>query len=913
MLKSLTSKIFGNYSDREIRRIQPMLSAIEALEAEYRGLSDDELKSKTVWFKERLAAGETLDDILPEAFATVREASARVLNMRHFKVQLIGGIILHQGRIAEMKTGEGKTLVATLPVYLNALSGKGVYVVTVNDYLARRDSEWMGKLYRFLGLSVGLVTKEVPAELRKAAYDADITYGTNNEFGFDYLRDNMTFVKEGQVQRGYNFAIIDEVDSILIDEARTPLIISGAGDESSDLYERADAFVRRLKVTRIKEADRKADMDASTDADYIVDEKARTATLTLNGIGKAEACFGVENWSDMENMTLSHHVNQAIKAHGTMVRDRDYVIQDGQVIIVDGFTGRLMPGRRYSDGLHQAIEAKEGVKVENESRTLATITLQNFFRMFSKLSGMTGTAQTEEREFREIYRLDVVTIPTNMPMARRDLPDCLCPNLKEKHIAILKDVQERHDKGQPILVGTTSVESSEIYSTLFKKAGIPHNVLNAKNHAKEAEIIAQAGRKGAVTIATNMAGRGTDIILGGNADFMARKDLKKEGYDDAVIEAATGYADIDDETVLAARELYRARLAEHKTVVSAEAKEVLEAGGLCVIGTERNDNRRIDNQLCGRAGRQGDVGVTRFYISLEDDLFRLFGGQQFQRFLAFFSSSEKLTGTIDDNKAFTAVVENSQRRVEERNFNIRKNVLQYDDVINEQRKIIYTQRQQVLDGLDMHESVLGMLKSVIADTVAHYAAASPYAEEWDWEGLRGYFGNFFLAPGELCFTKAELEDLTSEMLTEQLTELALSRLSKIEEAVTPEFFREAERQLLLHFVDEKWIEYLDNVDHLKQGIGLRAFAQHDPVVEFRMETERMYDETVYGIKEATAMYLFRITVGKQVMNRRQVRLSANRGEENATREQPRRVENKVGRNDPCPCGSGLKYKKCCGK
>ncbi len=912
MLKSLASKMFGSYSDREVRRIQPMVSAIEALEPVYRELSDEELKSKTPWFKERLAAGETLDDILPEAFATVREAASRVLNMRHFKVQLIGGIILHQGRIAEMKTGEGKTLVATLPVYLNALSGKGVYVVTVNDYLARRDSEWMGKLYRFLGLSVGLVTKEVPPESRKAAYDADITYGTNNEFGFDYLRDNMSFSKAEQVQRGHNFAIIDEVDSILIDEARTPLIISGMSDESSDLYERAEAFVKRLKVLRIKEADRKTDMDAETDADYIVDEKARTATLTLNGIRKAEECFGVENWSDMENMTLSHHVNQAIKAHGTMVKDRDYVIQDGEVIIVDSFTGRLMPGRRYSNGLHQAIEAKERVKVENESRTMATITLQNYFRMFAKLSGMTGTAQTEEREFREIYRLDVVTIPTNKPMVRQDLPDCLCPNLKEKYATVLKDVQERHAAGQPILVGTTSVESSEIFSTLFKKAGVPHNVLNAKNHAKEAEIIAQAGRKGAVTIATNMAGRGTDIILGGNADFMARKDLKKEGYEDAVIEAATSYADVADETVLAARELYRTRLAEYKKIVAVEAEEVLKAGGLCVIGTERNENRRIDNQLCGRAGRQGDLGVTRFYVSFEDDLFRLFGGPQFQRLRAFITQDGKLDQNIDIRLISTAV-ENSQRRIEERNFNIRKNVLQYDDVINEQRKIIYAQRQQVLDGLDMHESILGMLRSVVSDAVIRHAAVSPYAEEWDWESLRHYFGSFFLAPGELCYSKDELDDLTPEMVTDQLTELALSRLSKIEEAVTTDVFREVERQLLLRFVDEKWVGYLDNVDHLKQGIGLRAFAQHDPVVEFRMETERMYDETVDSIKEATVMYLFHVTVGERVMNRRQMRTSANHGDGNVTREQPRQVENKVGRNDPCPCGSGKKYKKCCGR
>ena len=912
MLKSLANKIFGSYSDREVRRIQPIVTSINALESDYRELSDEELKYNTQWFKDRLAAGETLDDILPEAFATVREAASRVLNMRHFEVQLIGGIILHQGRIAEMKTGEGKTLVATLPVYLNALTGKGVYVVTVNDYLARRDSEWMGKLYRFLGLSVGLVTKDVPLNERKAAYDADITYGTNNEFGFDYLRDNMSFYKESQAQRGHNFAIIDEVDSILIDEARTPLIISGMSDESSDLYEQAEAFVNRLKVLRIKEADRKTDMDAETDADYIVDEKARTATLTLHGIRKAEECFGVDNWSDMGNMTLSHHVNQAIKAHGTMVKDRDYVVQDGEVIIVDSFTGRLMPGRRYSDGLHQAIEAKEHVKVENESRTMATITLQNFFRMFSKLSGMTGTAQTEEREFREIYRLDVVTIPTNRPMARQDLPDCLCPNLKEKYITVLKDVQERHAKGQPILVGTTSVESSEIFSTLLKKAGVPHNVLNAKNHAKEAEIIAQAGRKGAVTIATNMAGRGTDIILGGNADFMARKDLKKEGYEDVTIEAATGYADVDDETILAARELYRSRLAEYKKIVAVEAEEVLKAGGLCVIGTERNENRRIDNQLCGRAGRQGDLGVTRFYISFEDDLFRLFGGPQFQRLRAFITKDGKLDQNIDIGLISTAV-ENSQRRIEERNFNIRKNVLQYDDVINEQRKIIYAQRQQVLDGLDMHESVLGMLKSVVADGVMRYAAVSPYAEEWDWEGMRHYFDQLFMASNELNFSKSELEDMTSEALIAQLTEQAMTRLSEIEEKVTPEVFREVERQILLRLVDEKWVEYLDNVDHLKQGIGLRAFAQHDPVVEFRMETERMYDETVDNIKEAMVLHMFRVSLGEPVMNRRQVRVNAVHGDVEATREQPRKVENKVGRNDPCPCGSGKKYKKCCGK
>ncbi|MBO4953759.1 MAG: preprotein translocase subunit SecA [Clostridia bacterium] len=910
MLKNLIEKMVGSYSDREIRRIQPLLSAIEALDPTYRALSESELKGKTAWLKDRLAKGETLDDILPDAFATVREASARVLNMRHFPVQLIGGIILHQGRIAEMKTGEGKTLVATLPAYLNALSGKGVYVVTVNDYLALRDSEWMGKLYRYLGLSVGLIVHDLDGEARKAAYAADITYGTNNEFGFDYLRDNMVVHKDQMVQRGQNFAIVDEVDSILIDEARTPLIISGIGDRSTDLYEKANEFVLRLKSHRIKEADQKVDMDEEVDADYIIDEKAKSASLTLKGIKKAEAHFGVENWSDPDNMTLSHHVNQAIKAHGTMHRDRDYVVKDDQVIIVDDFTGRLMMGRRYSDGLHQAIEAKEKVKVAHESKTLATITFQNYFRLFSKLSGMTGTALTEEREFQDIYKLDVVVIPTNKPMIRQDLPDCVYKNTKGKYEAVLDEIERRHATGQPVLVGTISIEVSELLSNLLKKRGIKHSVLNAKQHEKEAEIVAQAGRKGAVTIATNMAGRGTDIILGGNADFMARHDLKKEGYEDDVIEIATGFAEVEDETVLEARRLYQERLAFHKAETATETEEVIAAGGLCIIGTERHESRRIDNQLRGRAGRQGDRGVSRFYISLEDELMRLFGGERTQRMVEALGLPED---QAIENKMLTSAIENAQRRIEERNFNIRKNVLQYDDVMNMQRNMIYGQRQQVLEGNDMHESILGMLKNIISETVHRFAAESPYAEEWDWDALRNYFSQFFLREGDLPYTKEECEDLTPAALIEDLTALALERYAEVEERLSPELMREAERVFLLRAVDAKWMDHIDDVDRLKQGIGLRAFAQHDPVVEFRMETEIMYDDMIESIKETTLKNLFHARVAEPAPARPAMRMQASHGNQEEAPKTPQRAENKVGRNDLCPCGSGKKYKKCCGQ
>ena len=905
MLKFL-EKIIGSYSDREIKRLMPIVHQIESYESSMRELSDSALKAKTSEFKERLSKGETLDDILPEAFAVVREASGRVLGMRHFPVQLLGGIVLHQGRIAEMKTGEGKTLVATLPAYLNALEGKGVHVVTVNDYLAKRDSEWMGKVYRFLGLSVGLIVHDLEPGQRKQAYNADITYGTNNEFGFDYLRDNMVIYKEDMVQRGQHYAIVDEVDSILI-EARTPLIISGAGDKSTDLYKLADQFVRRLQCQKFVESDDKK-LDDDIDADYIVDEKAHTATLTERGVKKAEQAFGIENLSDPDNMTILHHINQALKAHGIMKRDKDYVVKDGEVIIVDEFTGRLMFGRRYSDGLHQAIEAKEGVKVERESKTLATITFQNYFRMYKKLSGMTGTAQTEEQEFRAIYNLDVIVIPTNKPMQRVDLPDVVYKNEQGKFNAVVENIVECHKKGQPVLVGTITIEKSEELSRLLKKRGIPHEVLNAKYHEKEAEIIAQAGKKGAVTIATNMAGRGTDIMLGGNPEFLAKHEMKKRGYSDFLIMEATGYSETDDEEIIEARKVFRELYEGFKKQTDKEHDEVVALGGLQIIGTERHESRRIDNQLRGRAGRQGDPGSSRFYISLEDDLMRLFGSERISGFV-------EALGLEDDqpieHKMLTNAIENAQKRVEGRNFDIRKHVLQYDDVMNQQREVIYAQRKQVLDGENLKDSILKMVEGLIDHIIHLYTSESPHPDEWNMNGLIEYAEQIFLPKGALNLTKEQLLDLTKEELKERLLDIAKKRYEEKEQEVGSEVMREFERVVMLQVVDRKWMDHIDNMDQLRQGIGLRAYGQRDPVVEYKFEGFDMFEEMIRNIQEDTVRIIYNAHL-QQPPKREKVAepIMATHGDGPA---KPVVKGKKVGRNEPCPCGSGKKYKNCCGQ
>jgi len=906
LLKFL-EKIIGSYSDREIKRLMPIVHQIESYESSMRELSDSALKAKTSEFKERLSKGETLDDILPEAFAVVREASGRVLGMRHFPVQLLGGIVLHQGRIAEMKTGEGKTLVATLPAYLNALEGKGVHVVTVNDYLAKRDSEWMGKVYRFLGLSVGLIVHDLEPGQRKQAYNADITYGTNNEFGFDYLRDNMVIYKEDMVQRGQHYAIVDEVDSILIDEARTPLIISGAGDKSTDLYKLADQFVRRLQCQKFVESDDKK-LDDDIDADYIVDEKAHTATLTERGVKKAEQAFGIENLSDPDNMTILHHINQALKAHGIMKRDKDYVVKDGEVIIVDEFTGRLMFGRRYSDGLHQAIEAKEGVKVERESKTLATITFQNYFRMYKKLSGMTGTAQTEEQEFRAIYNLDVIVIPTNKPMQRVDLPDVVYKNEQGKFNAVVENIVECHKKGQPVLVGTITIEKSEELSRLLKKRGIPHEVLNAKYHEKEAEIIAQAGKKGAVTIATNMAGRGTDIMLGGNPEFLAKHEMKKRGYSDFLIMEATGYSETDDEEIIEARKVFRELYEGFKKQTDKEHDEVVALGGLQIIGTERHESRRIDNQLRGRAGRQGDPGSSRFYISLEDDLMRLFGSERISGFV-------EALGLEDDqpieHKMLTNAIENAQKRVEGRNFDIRKHVLQYDDVMNQQREVIYAQRKQVLDGENLKDSILKMVEGLIDHIIHLYTSESPHPDEWNMNGLIEYAEQIFLPKGALNLTKEQLLDLTKEELKERLLDIAKKRYEEKEQEVGSEVMREFERVVMLQVVDRKWMDHIDNMDQLRQGIGLRAYGQRDPVVEYKFEGFDMFEEMIRNIQEDTVRIIYNAHL-QQPPKREKVAepIMATHGDGPA---KPVVKGKKVGRNEPCPCGSGKKYKNCCGQ
>ena len=904
--------MFGNYSKREVKRVQPICDKVLALEDKYAAMSESELKNQTTILKERLANGETTDDILPEAFATCREAGWRVLGMKHFPVQIIGGIVLHQGRIAEMKTGEGKTLVATLPAYLNALTGEGVHIVTVNDYLARRDSEWMGKLYRYLGLSVGLICHDLDNDGRKKAYAADITYGTNNELGFDYLRDNMVVYKENKVQRPHAFAIVDEVDSILIDEARTPLIISGKGDKSTDLYAKADAFAKTLKVQRFAELDAKEDMEEyykENDIDYVVDEKQKTATLTQSGVKKAEEFFGIENLTDPDNLTIQHHVNQAIKANGVMKLDVDYVVKDGEVIIVDEFTGRLMYGRRFNEGLHQAIEAKEGVKVQSESKTLATITFQNYFRLYKKLSGMTGTAQTESEEFQEIYKLDVVEIPTNKPVLRKDLPDSVYKTENGKFHAVIDAIVEAHEKGQPVLVGTISIEKSELLSKMLKKRGIKHNVLNAKQHEKEAEIVAQAGKLGAVTIATNMAGRGTDIMLGGNAEYLAKARMRKEGMDEALINEATGFAETDNEDILTARETYIKYNAEYKAAIKDEAEEVRQAGGLFILGTERHESRRIDNQLRGRAGRQGDPGESRFFISLEDDLMRKFGGERVQ-------SVMQTLGIEDDvpieNAFLTKTIESSQRKVEGRNFSIRKNVLDFDDVMSQQRMTIYSQRAKVLDGEDVSDYVKNMIKETIEENVKTYCS-DDYPENWNLIGLREHFANMLTKEDDFNYTTDDLNTIDRKDIVKLLQERADALYAEREEMFGTENMREIERICLLKVVDTKWMDHIDAMEELKRGIYLRSYAQRDPVVEYRIEGFAMFDEMIAAIREDTARLVLTVKVRiEEPLQREQVMKpdAENAGSHTTVKKS---ASEKVGRNDPCPCGSGKKYKKCCGK
>ena len=904
----LIEKIFGNYSQKEIRRIDPLVKKVLALEDTYRNMSEEELRSQTAVLKERLANGETLDDILPEAFAACREACDRVLDMRPYPVQVIGGIILHQGRIAEMKTGEGKTLVETLPAYLNALSGKGVHIVTVNDYLAKRDSEWMGKVFSYMGLSVGLVIHGVENDQRREAYACDITYGTNNEFGFDYLRDNMVTYKENLVQRGFNYAIVDEVDSILIDEARTPLIISGRGDKSTDLYQKADRFVRTLTAMRVKEQDEKQETD-TVDADYIVDEKAKTATITPRGAEKAEKYFNVENINDADNMTLLHHINQAIKAYGVMKRDVDYVVKDGEVIIVDEFTGRLMLGRRYNDGLHQAIEAKEGVTVARENRTLATITFQNYFRMYRKLSGMTGTAMTEVDEFREIYGLDVVEIPTNKPVIREDLPDVVYKTEGAKFRAVINEIVDAHAKNQPVLVGTISIEKSEILSNMLKKRGISHNVLNAKHHDREAEIVAQAGVPGAVTIATNMAGRGTDIMLGGNAEFLAKAELRKQGLDEDMINAATAYFETGAEDILAARALYHDLYKRFKEEIAPRAEEAKNAGGLYIIGTERHESRRIDNQLRGRSGRQGDPGKTRFYISLEDDLMRLFGGDRLQSLMDTLKIEEDMP---IDAKLISSSIESAQRKVEGRNFEMRKNVLKFDDVMNKQREIIYGQRSKVLEGEDLKEDIAKMREESVRKTVDTYLASDEDRENWNLGGLRDYYRGWLLTDGDLRYSDEEFAKLTKEDVYNAVLERMEGLYAFREKEFGEENMRELERVCLLRNVDLKWMDHIDDMSDLKQGMYLRGYGQHDPVVEYRIEGFEMFDSMIEAIREDTVKMLLTVRRRAEEPKREQVAVPMEAGGDGTVQQRPA-AKKKVGRNDPCPCGSGKKYKHCCGR
>ena len=905
------TKLFGTYSDRELKQIYPIVDKIEALEPQFQALSDQELAGKTAEFKERLAGGETLDDILPEAFAAVREASVRVLGMRPYRVQLVGGIVLHQGRIAEMKTGEGKTLVATLPAYLNALTGRGVHIVTVNDYLAKRDSEWMGKVHRFLGLTVGLIVHGLDKAERQRAYAADITYGTNNEMGFDYLRDNMALYAGELVQRGHNFAIVDEVDSILIDEARTPLIISGVGEKSTQMYDMAEMFVRPLKKLVITETDDKAVEDENIDADYVVDEKARTATLTARGIKKAEAFFHVDNLSDPENSTVAHHINQAIKAHGVMKKDIEYVIKDGQVVIVDEFTGRLMFGRRYSEGLHQAIEAKERVKVERESKTLATITFQNYFRLYGKLSGMTGTALTEEEEFGTIYQLDIVEIPTNRPLARKDNPDVVYKTEAAKYRAVIEQIKACHAKGQPVLVGTVSIEKNEQLSKLLQKEGIKHNLLNAKNHEREAEIVAQAGKLGAVTVATNMAGRGTDIMLGGNAEFMAKNDLRKAGLTDEMIAEATGYAETENQDVLDARKLFAESLKKHKEEIGGEADQVRAAGGLYIIGTERHDSRRIDNQLRGRAGRQGDPGETRFYLSLDDDLMRLFGGERITSLMERLDIDEDMP---IENKMLSKAIENAQTSVESRNFQTRKNTLEYDDVMNKQREIIYSQRKQVLDGMDIKDTIAGMISTNIASTVHAAFSGQKHIDNEAYRAMMAGLEGTFFPKYSFKFSPEEVERTEAETFVQLFTDKAMEVYAAKEREVTPAVMRELERVVMLRVVDEYWMDHIDAMQELRQGIRLRAYAQANPVDAYKQESLHMFEEMIAAIQEETVRRLYSVRLkSNEEVKRERVATGITEGRGDGTvKKQPRRVQ-KVGRNDPCPCGSGKKYKHCCGR
>ena len=905
----LITKIFGTYSERELKSIWPIVHQIEGMEEEYKALSDAQLQAKTPEFKERLQNGETLDDILPEAFATVREAADRVLGMRPYPVQLVGGIVLHQGRIAEMKTGEGKTLVATLPAYLNALTGKGVHIVTVNDYLAKRDSEWMGKVHRFLGLSVGLIIHDLTKEERQKAYAADITYGTNNEMGFDYLRDNMAIYSNELVQRGHNFAIVDEVDSILIDEARTPLIISGQGDKSTQLYDMADSFARKLKRFTIVETDSKEEEDPNIDADYIVDEKAKTATLTARGIAKAEEFFHLDNLSDPENSTISHHINQAIRAYGIMKRDVDYVVKDGEIVIVDEFTGRLMFGRRYSEGLHQAIEAKERVQVQRESKTLATITFQNYFRMYSKLSGMTGTALTEEEEFATIYKLDIIEIPTNRPIARIDYDDSVFKTENGKYRAVIRQVKECHAKGQPVLVGTVSIEKNELLGHLLQREGIQCNLLNAKNHEKEAEIVAQAGKFGAVTVATNMAGRGTDIMLGGNAEYLAKNDLRKAGMSDELIAEATGYAETDNQEILNARKLFAERLQKHKSEIAGEAERVRQAGGLFIIGTERHDSRRIDNQLRGRAGRQGDPGETRFYISLEDDLMRLFGGDRITNMMERLNVDEDMP---IENKLLTKSIQQAQTTVESRNFQTRKSVLEYDDVMNKQREIIYGQRKQVLDGMDVKQTIMGMMSTSISNLVGAAFLEKTHLDAAECKELLRNVEGIYFPKYAVKITEEELPSLTAETLSERFIAAATDFYEKKEQEFTPPIMREVERVVLLRVVDEYWMEHIDAMDDLRQGIRLRAYAQTDPVIAYKKESLEMFEEMISAIQEETVrrLYSVRIQHNETIKRERVAKgMTENVGGDGTVKKQPKKVI-KIGRNDPCPCGSGLKWKKC---
>ena len=907
----LLDTLFGSYSSRELKRINPIMEKVCALEEKYAALSDSELSGMTAKFKERLANGETTDDILPDAFAACREAAWRVLGMKHYPVQIIGGIVLHQGRISEMRTGEGKTLVATLPAYLNGLTGNGVHIVTVNDYLARRDSEWMGKLFRFMGLSVGLIVHGLNNDERREAYNADITYGTNNEFGFDYLRDNMVIYKSQKVQRPFNFAIVDEVDSILIDEARTPLIISGQGDKSTDLYGTADTFAKRLKKTKVKELDDTQSQE-EIEGDYIVDEKARTATLSPSGIEKAEAFFKVENLMDADNLTLLHHINQAIRANGIMKRDVDYVVRDGEVIIVDEFTGRLMLGRRYNEGLHQAIEAKEGVKVERESKTLATITFQNYFRLYKKLSGMTGTALTEESEFREIYNLDVIEIPTNKPMIRVDNPDVVYKTENAKFNAVIEQIIECHKIGQPVLVGTISIEKSEHLSSMLRRKGIKHEVLNAKYHDKEAEIVAQAGKLGAVTIATNMAGRGTDIMLGGNTEFLAKAEMRRMGIPEIFIAEATGFNETDNKDILEARSVYRELVEKYKHDIAAEAERVREAGGLFILGTERHESRRIDNQLRGRAGRQGDPGSTRFYLSLEDDLMRLFGGERVDAIMNALKIDENMP---IENRMLSNVIESAQRKIEGRNFSIRKNVLNFDDVMSRQREIIYDQRSKVLEGEDIHDNIVGMIKGSIQGNVDVFLADDSIHDNWNLDGLRDHYRGFLTTDEDLRFTAKELGDISKDEIFDMLYDRAMKIYEERENIIGSELMRELERVVLLRTVDSKWMNHIDDMEELKRGIHLRSYGQHDPVVEYRKEGFDMFDEMIASIREDTSRLVLTVQIKQnENIEREQVAkpTTAIHGESDGTvKKRPVRNVQKIGRNDPCPCGSGKKYKNCC--